>query len=82
MDGRTLVPVSTEFRTGPEDLTSVELGRFGLGVVVRHLRGTGTAVAQPLNRVYCLFCGIAIEHELRTNGWWFCKNACNALESH
>jgi len=59
-------------------LTSVELGRFGLGVVVRHLRTPGVPVTPTLNRVYCLFCGIAIDHELRAFEWWHCQNACNA----
>ncbi len=67
---------------GPRDLTSVELERYGLGVVVRHLRTVGIPKTEPLNRVYCLFCGIAIEHESRAQGWWLCRNECHTRGSH
>jgi hypothetical protein len=74
----SLPPASTEFSAGPQNLTTVELERFGLGVVTRHLRVAGVRMASPLNRVYCLFCGIAIDHEVGGAEWWFCRNDCNA----
>ena len=77
MENATLLPVSSEFSAGPQSLTTVELGRFGLGVVTRHLRVEGVRMASPLNRVYCLFCGIAIDHELGGAEWWFCRNECH-----
>jgi hypothetical protein len=61
---------------GPRNLSEVELGEFGLGVVVRLLRG----VAVPLRRVYCRLCGIAVDHDPGAAGWWFCRNDCNARE--
>ncbi len=72
------VPESVPVVAGPQDLTSVELGRYGLGVVVRSLRFPGVPLASLLHRVYCLFCGIAIDHQPAGHGWWFCRNACNA----
>jgi len=78
LESATLVPASTEFSAGPQDLTDAELGRFGLGVVIRKLPRTGALLARVLQRVYCLFCGRAVAHELRPAGWWFCGNACNS----
>ncbi len=65
---------------GPQDLSEVGLGVFGLGVVVRLLRVAGVPDA-ALRRVYCLFCGIAVDHEPAAAGWWFCRNECNARGS-
>lgn len=73
---------STPAPTGPQDLSRGELERFGLGVVVRHLRVQDAPLMPQLSRVYCLFCGIAIDHEQRAHGWWFCRNECNVRSSH
>ena len=62
-------------------MSEVELGVFGLGVVVRMLRVAGVAAAAPLRRVYCQLCGVAIAHEPGADGWWFCRNECNARGS-
>ena len=82
MESATLLPATSEFSAGPQNLTTVELGRFGLGVVTRHLRVAGVRMASPLNRVYCLFCGIAIDHEGGGAEWWFCRNDCNVQDGH
>ncbi len=81
MESRTLQPRPTRISAGPEDLTEVGLGVFGLGVVVQVLRVAGVPDAAPLRRVYCLLCGIAIAHEPGADGWWFCRNECNARGS-
>ncbi len=81
MESPTL-PASSRPAAGPQDLTTGELGRYGLGVVVRQLRLVDAAALQPLSRVYCLGCGRAVEHESRVQGWWFCLNACNTETSH
>jgi hypothetical protein len=78
MESGTLSVNATPISAGPRNLSQVELGVFGLGVVVRMLRVAGAAAAAPLLRVYCQLCGIAIDHEPRAAGWWFCRNECNA----
>jgi len=80
MESGTLFVKSSPNSGGPQDLTEAELGVFGLGVVVRMLRVAGAAAGAPLRRVYCLLCGIAIDHAPRAAGWWFCRNECNAGE--
>ena len=81
MESGTLSTRSIPTSAGPQDLTEVELGLFGLGVIVRVLRVAGAPLVAPLRRVYCLLCGIAIDHEPRAAGWWFCRNECNARGS-
>jgi hypothetical protein len=81
MESGTQSVRSVPTAAGPQDLSEVELGVFGLGVVVRMLRVAGAAAAAPLRRVYCLFCGIAVDHEPAAAGWWFCRNECNARGS-
>jgi hypothetical protein len=73
------VPIAMPTSAGPLDLTEVGLRPFGLGVIVRVLRTRGMPPA-PLSRVYCLLCGIAIDHEPRGAGWWCCRNECNTGE--
>ena len=83
MESATLLPSASEFSAGPQDLTTVELGRFGLGVVTRRLRVAGARMTSLLNRVYCLFCGVAIDHEAGGGAeWWFCRNECNVRDGH
>ena len=77
MENATSLSSSGGPSSGPQELTTLELGRFGLGVVVRHLPSPGVASAPTLNRVYCLSCGIAIDHEVRGSEWWLCGNSCN-----
>ena len=67
---------------GPQDLTGGELGRYGLGVVVRVLGLPGAPVSELLRRLYCLLCGRAVEHEVRLAQWWICGRDCNAPASH
>ena len=64
--------------TGPGNHTAGELGRYGLGVVVRALRVPGSPASDALLRVYCIPCGLAISHDPPLSEWWICARGCNA----
>ena len=78
MENRSRAAISIPVSSGPQDLNELELRRFGLGFVVRVLRSAGATPATVLRRVYCLLCGIAIDHDAGAAGWWLCRNECNA----
>ena len=67
--------------TGPQGFSISELGRYGLGVIVRVLRFPGRPLLEPLRRLYCLPCGSAVAHEPLIAEWWICGRGCNAEDA-
>ncbi|MEX0880529.1 MAG: hypothetical protein WEF99_14195 [Thermoanaerobaculia bacterium] len=60
---------------GPVDLSEAELGRCGLGVILRRAPS-----GQSVTRIYCLRCGSQVSPERRDTdprGWWACARGCN-----
>jgi hypothetical protein len=64
--------------TGPNGLTNGDLTPYGLGAVVRDIRVAKSAPPDILTRLYCLLCGIAIDHHSLVADWWICGQGCNA----